>query len=513
MPKSSDSSSRREFLKSSAAATLAVASSGVLAHAAEPPKPAAEMHRPLPRIVVHSDGHMLCTEDGSPFFWLGDTAWLLNQVLTREECSYYLQTRARQGFNVVQIMLLAEFGGITKPTTLGLLPFADGDLKRPNETFFDRFAEIVNEAATLGMYAAIIPVWGDKLTAPWGTGPKMFRNDNLEDARAFTRYVGNKFKACTNVLWGLGGDRPARLKGMNNEFLQNLGKEAGFPPDQDWTPIWRAFADGLREGLGTTPTIFYHPQGGKESSSFFLHQEPWLSINGMQSGHGGGHDLPVWEMVARDYALMPAKPTIDLEPNYEDHPYDPWPTWDAATGFFRDHDVRKQIYRSLRWRMRRHIRAQLGMAVCGKRARGEVLSGPRLGRRLVSSRRTTDAVSTAAHRVAPVLPASARSIAHRRRRRQRRTSPPGRARPRRQLCLRLLPDDGPGRHHRPWQIEGKEVRAWWYDPRAGFAMPLPEPEAGKAAEFRTPPYGPDWVLVVDDVEAGYLTPGLTKVTL
>jgi len=43
----------------------------------------------------------------------------------------------------------------------------------------------------------------------------------------------------------------------------------------------------------------------------------------MQSGHGSGHDVPVWEMIAGDYALAPVKPTLDLEPNYEDHPYNP----------------------------------------------------------------------------------------------------------------------------------------------------------------------------------------------
>ena len=67
----------------------------------------------------------------------------------------------------------------------------------------------------------------------------------------------------------------------------------------------------------------------------------------MQSGHGSGHDVPVWEWIARDYALKPSKPTLDLEPNYEDHPFNPWPRWDPATGYFRDLDVRKQVYRSV----------------------------------------------------------------------------------------------------------------------------------------------------------------------
>jgi len=31
-----------------------------------------------------------------------------------------------------------------------------------------------------------------------------------------------------------------------------------------------------------------------------------------------------------------------------------------------------------------------------------------------------------------------------------------------------------------------------------------------AQEFRSPSYGPDWVLVVEDVNAGYGPPGLTS---
>jgi hypothetical protein len=57
--------------------------------------------------------------------------------------------------------------------------------------------------------------------------------------------------------------------------------------------------------------------------------------------------VPVWQWIERDRKISPAKPTLDLEPNYEDHPVNPWPKWDSATGYFRDYDVRKQTYRSV----------------------------------------------------------------------------------------------------------------------------------------------------------------------
>jgi hypothetical protein len=113
----------------------------------------------LPRVAVHPSGHFLQTDDGRPFFWLADTAWELIHHTTREECSYYLHTRARQGFTVIQTVVLSEFDGVTQPGALGEKPFIDNDPKRPNDKYFDRVKEIVDEAAAQGLYVALVPTW------------------------------------------------------------------------------------------------------------------------------------------------------------------------------------------------------------------------------------------------------------------------------------------------------------------------------------------------------------------
>ncbi|MCH5376216.1 MAG: DUF4038 domain-containing protein, partial [Planctomycetes bacterium] len=46
-----------------------------------------EIHGPL---KVSPDGHSLQYADGTPFFWLGDTAWALHQNLSREDVVRYL---------------------------------------------------------------------------------------------------------------------------------------------------------------------------------------------------------------------------------------------------------------------------------------------------------------------------------------------------------------------------------------------------------------------------------------
>ena len=105
---------------------------------------------------------------------------------------------------------------------------------------------------------------------------------------------------------------------------------------------------GLRDGGQTTPTIVCRSQGGTQSSSF-LPRKPALAFHQRNAKRAWrwSRCTRVGEDLHADYAMSPAKPTLDLEPNYEDHPYNPWPRWDPATGYFQDHDVRKQVYRSV----------------------------------------------------------------------------------------------------------------------------------------------------------------------
>ncbi len=463
----------------------------------------AQPPRPLPAVRVHSGGHFLETEDGRPFFWLGDTAWELIDHTTREECSYYLHTRSLQGFTVIQTVVLAEFQGITQPSALGEKPFLDNDPKRPNDKYFDRVREIVDEAASDGLYVALVPTWGDKLTAPWGDGPRLFRLDNLPVAHDYARYLAQKLRGRTNVMWILGGDRPPRLISPKKS-----AQTAGFPADQDWTPIWREMARGLADGLDRKPLILYHPQGGADSSQY-LHNEPWLSVNGMQSGHGSGHDVPVWEWIARDYALKPAKPALDLEPNYEDHPYNPWPRWDPATGYYRDLDVRKQVYRSV-------FAGGCGVTYGHHAVWGFV--GKRNPVINHADRDWIDALQRPAGRQMKFL-------------RELMESRPYFSRIRDESLI--VGDPGKGALHIEatrdsegsyafvyfpmndltakldlTKMKAKHLRAWWYDPRTGVGTLIGVLDAGPEVEFRSPPYGPDWVLALEDPDAGYPPPGL-----
>lgn len=285
------------------------------------------------------------TEEGSPFFLLGDTAWELFHRLTFAEAETYFANRAAKGFNVICAVALSEVDGLRVPSADRHLPFHDFDPRRPNEAYFASVDAKIEQAAAHGLYVGFLPTWGDKLTAPWGAGPRIFHENDPETARAYGLWLGERYRDTTNLIWILGGDRPADLSEISPSWPYPW--DAGFQKSTDWKPLWRAMAEGISEGTAGRALFSYHPQGGALSTSQLLQGETWLHVHMMQSGHGAGADVPVWDWIARDYDLAPVRPTLDAEPNYEDHPVNPWPVFDPANGYFRAYDVRKQCYRSV----------------------------------------------------------------------------------------------------------------------------------------------------------------------
>ena len=53
-------------------------------------------------IRVSDDDRHFAQQDGTPFFWVGDTAWNGPLLSSKSDWDLYLKERARQNFNVVQ---------------------------------------------------------------------------------------------------------------------------------------------------------------------------------------------------------------------------------------------------------------------------------------------------------------------------------------------------------------------------------------------------------------------------
>lgn len=444
----------------------------------------------LPHIRVSENRRFLVTENGAPFFWLGDTAWELFHRLTREEALYYFVTRQRQGFTVIQAVALAEFDGLNTPNAYGVHPLHDNDPTRPNAAYFAYVDELIALAADHDLYIALLPTWGDKVNhRQWGVGPQVF---TVENAQVYGRYLGQRYGNQSNVIWMLGGDRPAVFE------------------NDDYRLLWRAMAAGIDEGAGRRVLKTYHPPG-RYSTSAWLHAEEWLDFNTMQSGHGSGRDTAVWEMITHDYTLTPTKPTLDSEPNYEDHPVSPWPKWNPANGHFRDHDVRKQLYRSV-------FAGGCGVTYghhsiwqfCGPRNpainhadRTWLEAMVRPGAEQVKHLRALMASRPFLSRIPDqnILAMEAGSVGHHLRATRDSNG---------SYLMVYLPITCPVSVHLT-SLTGSTVRGWWFDPRTGQIA-----HAGKLATAATPatftpPFdGPDWVLVVEDAGQFALPPGVME---
>lgn len=299
----------------------------------------------IAQIRVSENHKFLVDRDGKPFFWLGDTDWELFHRLTREEAEQFIGIRSAQGFNVLQAVALAEFNGIRQPNRYGDYPLNNEDptqliitpgnnpLNPYEYDYWDHVDFVIQKAAEKGMYIGLLPTWGDKITENWGDGPVIFNEQNAE---VYARILATRYAKQWNVIWILGGDRPAVYKSHKD------GKDA------DDRPIWRAMAKGIESVLGKDAFITYHPAGGKVRTTDYLNGEAWLDMNALQSGHGS-RDSEVWDWVKTDLAAIPPRPVLDMEPCYEDHPVNPWDgKWTRASrGYFNAYDVRARIYRGV----------------------------------------------------------------------------------------------------------------------------------------------------------------------
>lgn len=290
----------------------------------------------LGQIRVSDNHRFLADSTGRPFFWLGDTDWELFHRMNREEVEQFLETRRKQGFNIIQAVALAEFNGLRQPNRYGDWPLNNEDPTQLNTTpgndpknayeydYWDHVDYIIDKIIGKGMYVGLLPTWGDKVIKMWGEGPVIFNPANAEvyGKTLATRYKNRKGR----IIWILGGDRPA---------------------EGDVKLVWDAMAKGIESVLGKDSFITYHPNGGQSSSQYVQNAE-WLDMNAIQSGHGA-RETESWKMISNDLTQKPLKPVLDMEPCYEDHPVNPWDgKWTrAGRGYFSAYDVRARIYRGV----------------------------------------------------------------------------------------------------------------------------------------------------------------------
>lgn len=427
-------------------------------------------------LTTSDNDRYLIKEDGSPFFWLGDTAWELFHRLDREEATRYLENRAVKGFTVIQAVVLAELDGLGTPNPYGNLPLDDKDPTKPNESYFEHVDFIVDKAEELGLYIGMLPTWGDKFNRKWGEGPEIFTPSN---ARDFGFFLGRRYKD-DPIIWILGGDRNPETKQHHN--------------------IIHAMAEGIRQGDEGRHLMTYHPQGGSSSIQWF-HDAEWLDFNMFQSGHGKV-DNKNFRMMSSNYQKLPVKPALDGEPCYEDHPV----SWDPDNGWFHAFDVRQAAYWSMLagalghtygnhniWQMWEPGREPVSSA---RTPWYEALDYPgafqmKHLRTLFTSRPFTELIPDQELIAKDSLQGAAPSRA---------------ARARDNSFALIYVPHGQSLDIDLSMFNNSMVKASWYNPRMGKSIHLKSFIAQQVHSFdppADPKRGNDWVLVIDKETAGY----------
>lgn len=448
------------------------------------------------RIEISDNHRYLQHKDGTPFFYLGDTAWELFHRLNREEADLYLTNRASKGFTVIQAVALAELDGHTVPNAYGHLPLEQLDPARPatkagaENDYWDHVDYIIQEANRLGMYVGLLPTWGRY----WHDN--IYENGNQPlfnptNAQIFGEFLGNRYQDC-QIIWILGGDR-----NIENEYQKQ---------------IIRAMAEGIKKGSKGRQLITFHPSGGKGSSEWF-HNEAWLDFNMRQNGHNQNYP-DAYSRTLDDYRLQPTKPVIDGEPLYEDHPL-----------MFRPdrygHSIAADVRRPFYWNLfsgacghtyGHHSIWQMFDPIFKRTAPNyplmswkEALNQPgsqqmTYGRMLMESRpmknRIPDDSIIVASSVTTAIPGSGcyRFVA---------------TRDEASTYLMVYAPIGRSFTVRTRLIKGEKLKAWWYNPRNGKAQRIGIFKNSGEMEFTPPEPGEvqDWVLVIDDASCSYPAPG------
>ena len=454
-----------------------------------------------------SDNHrFLVTQTGQPFFWLGDTSWQMFGKSAREETtnqaavSLYFSNRAAKGFTVIQSVIVRWPEDGMSANAYGYEPFENQDWSRPrlrpgpNDDYWDHVNWCVAEARRNGLYLAALPCWLVSIE----DNNSMVRDPEV--AYRYGHFLGTRYGREPHLIWVLGGD--PYQKGRNVDVPARLA-------------LVRAQAEGIADAANgvdrfdgqadwSTTLMTFHPPGGNHSSSEWLHAEPWLDFNMVQTTTRFAFEN--WRTVTKDYALQPPKPTFDAEVAYEasislvrtepqDRRIRPWDVrraayWNVfAGGFGHTYGHRSFIGWTRKGETNRygaHIPWHESLDSPGAEQMGHLRrlmeSRPFLTRVPDQSVIAGDALAGDEHLQATRDGSGTFAMVY---------SPSGRS-------FKVRMD----------KISGSKLKAWWFNPRTGDATALGEFVNRGDREFTPPVDGAekDWVLVLDDAASRFPPP-------
>lgn len=407
-------------------------------------------------LKVSADGRRTVDQNNVPFLINGDSPWMLMVALTKAETTFYLDDRKSRGFNTILLELI-ENTYVGPTNREGEAPFSVyGDFSTVNEAYFEHADWVINEALQRDMVVFVAPIflgygcgadgWCQELAA---AGPA--------EAREYGRWIGARYRDFPNIVWAMAGDTDTTLAGADEAH--------------------EAFIAGLKE---TDDQHLITAHCSRYNSSLDCYDEPWLTLNGTYTDcstaaagsktsyerigrapflffEGGyeGDGTPSWCARAQAYWSILA--------GSNGHIYGNYPVWEFSSGWQSALGAPGgaslthlySLFTSRPWHLLQPD-FDHNVLVAGYGA---------LGFDYAASALTTDRQTFIAYTPSQKT-----------------------------LTVDLS------------QIEGSDVRAWWFDPVSGIATLISDFPANGTQDF-TPPASGDWLLVIDNAALDLPPPG------
>jgi len=250
-------------------------------------------------LKVSDNRRYLTYGDGTPFLWIGDTAWSVPQRASDEEWKAYIADRAAKHFTLLQVAPAPEWAG--ESDRQGQKPFTDKACVQWNPSYWQSFEQKIQRANEAGMVVLLVGLMEPVHRYPEATQACLFARSIV--ARMFGNFVlfspsfDSEFMPLANEV-----GRAAR----EATAVHLITQHPGTPWDQP---------------IPTFSTQYY--------------DQPYLDFVGVQTGHNAGnrnwcaHHAIEWNLHL--YRHEPHKPVINLEAMYDAQGEQGWQAVDARS--------------------------------------------------------------------------------------------------------------------------------------------------------------------------------------
>ncbi|HET7545424.1 MAG TPA: DUF4038 domain-containing protein [Polyangiaceae bacterium] len=413
----------------------------------------------------------LVDQNNVPFLINQASSWGLIQSLSTADATDYLDALKQRGFNAVLVSIISydvRMAG-NPPNWQQTSPFkTQWDYSSYNEDYFAHADAVINLAKARGMLVALVPSYLGYVGEPTqGWFDEMLSSNNgVAKSLAYGRFLGQRYKGFSNVIWVAGGDNtPAAGSELENRL--------------------KAIVDGIRESDSHFWTAHWdsvsRPNGviSTDNPTF----ASYMNINGYYAYNSEITYLRNLESYNRQPVMM----HYNLDQSYEGEP--------GGTV----ENIRRKAYDVM-------LMGGAGSSFCAGQAwwafynwRNKMdtpgTQQTQLWYRLFSSRAWYDLVPDQAHTVvmgnlgyegyADYVVAARTSSGS--------------------TVMAFTPTSRPLTVDLT-KVSGTQAKAWWYSPSNGQSTLIGIFATTGKKDF-TPPTAGDWLLVIDDASQNLRAPG------